>query len=465
MAVVVGGEDSGVPVTAAHVGTDKSIRWRESPSRHQARRFGDDSPPIPLLTRRAPLHPSSLQVVACLELVTVSDGRLSEHDRACVHAVAVRRIQRSIRPGDRIRLSDGLRLAVCFGPVADGTEPARLGARLARAVGDRLTVGNRTIDLDVSVGVAVGDGGCTSAELIESALHSIPVRADGAVVGMSSRTLDAAGTELARATALDLVRAEPNGWAPTDGGWSTGGSVPARLTPILVVDCVPGEPGTAGVKAHAVGSCLGSAGLVADLVAPRTDDDIPARTEPGTGSDGGAIVLLVVHPGSQRRSDHVAARAWEQPATLARAYHQAGATVVVVSVGAAAAALAACIEQGAASIIDIEDLPSHADLLARALRAGELRVEGASGPRTAWARSVHDDHIGLEPLMQLTPSERKVLYHLTTGSSASEIAGLLVVSIATVRSHIRSILRKLEVGSQLAAVAIARGDHLDVAIR
>jgi DNA-binding NarL/FixJ family response regulator len=63
----------------------------------------------------------------------------------------------------------------------------------------------------------------------------------------------------------------------------------------------------------------------------------------------------------------------------------------------------------------------------------------------------------LAKLLLLTRSERRVLYHLTTGATAIEIAEKLVLSLATVRSHIRSILRKLEVSSQLAAVAIAQG--------
>ncbi len=61
----------------------------------------------------------------------------------------------------------------------------------------------------------------------------------------------------------------------------------------------------------------------------------------------------------------------------------------------------------------------------------------------------------LQALIQLTSSERRVLYYLTTGGSAQEIADEIVVSLATVRSHIRSVLRKLGVRSQLAAVALA----------
>ena len=49
------------------------------------------------------------------------------------------------------------------------------------------------------------------------------------------------------------------------------------------------------------------------------------------------------------------------------------------------------------------------------------------------------------------------------GRSAGDIADALTVSLSTVRSHIRAILRKLNVNSQLAAVAIANGVRLDAA--
>jgi DNA-binding CsgD family transcriptional regulator len=56
----------------------------------------------------------------------------------------------------------------------------------------------------------------------------------------------------------------------------------------------------------------------------------------------------------------------------------------------------------------------------------------------------------------LTPREAQVLERLSEGDTASEIALADYVAVATVRSQIRSILRKLDVSSQLAAVAIYR---------
>lgn len=61
---------------------------------------------------------------------------------------------------------------------------------------------------------------------------------------------------------------------------------------------------------------------------------------------------------------------------------------------------------------------------------------------------------------RLTPREREVLSLLAVGQHAAAIADAFVVSLATVRSQIRSILKKLEVRSQLEAVALVRQDRL-----
>lgn len=60
------------------------------------------------------------------------------------------------------------------------------------------------------------------------------------------------------------------------------------------------------------------------------------------------------------------------------------------------------------------------------------------------------------PFERLTKREAEVLEFLCDGHSAAEIAELSFVSLATVRSQIRSILSKLDVSSQLAAVGLAR---------
>jgi DNA-binding NarL/FixJ family response regulator len=59
----------------------------------------------------------------------------------------------------------------------------------------------------------------------------------------------------------------------------------------------------------------------------------------------------------------------------------------------------------------------------------------------------------LAAFRSLSPRECEVLDQLARGLSADMIAERTYVSLATIRTHIRAILRKLDVNSQLAAVA------------
>lgn len=59
-------------------------------------------------------------------------------------------------------------------------------------------------------------------------------------------------------------------------------------------------------------------------------------------------------------------------------------------------------------------------------------------------------------LGRLSPREREVLELLAEGMRAAAIAEHFVVSMPTVRTQIRSLLAKLQVGSQLEAVALFR---------
>jgi DNA-binding NarL/FixJ family response regulator len=132
-----------------------------------------------------------------------------------------------------------------------------------------------------------------------------------------------------------------------------------------------------------------------------------------------------------------------------------------VSIGSSAATVAACVEQGAIGLLDVEALPRE---LAELAENGQLRAASVPGD----VLGASDGHTCLESrprrfprpydtLVHLTPSERRVLFYMMEGCSAAEMATELFVSLTTVRAHIRSILRKLNVSSQLAAVALANG--------
>jgi NarL family two-component system response regulator LiaR len=71
-------------------------------------------------------------------------------------------------------------------------------------------------------------------------------------------------------------------------------------------------------------------------------------------------------------------------------------------------------------------------------------------------RMVRTDSAGLRPIRSaLTSREWEVLDLLCQDLSTDEIADRLVVSVETVRSHVKNVLRKLEVRSRREAVAVA----------
>jgi DNA-binding NarL/FixJ family response regulator len=71
-------------------------------------------------------------------------------------------------------------------------------------------------------------------------------------------------------------------------------------------------------------------------------------------------------------------------------------------------------------------------------------------------RRVREEERTARALERLSRREREVLEKLAAGRRARQIAGEFVVSVSTVRSQIRAILTKLEVNSQLEAVALYR---------
>jgi DNA-binding NarL/FixJ family response regulator len=97
-------------------------------------------------------------------------------------------------------------------------------------------------------------------------------------------------------------------------------------------------------------------------------------------------------------------------------------------------------------IASVEDVLMGQNLLGCASRQAmleELRLHRSAEERVS------------SPLEKLSRREQIVLGALIDGMSCEEIASSQFVSVATVRSQIRSILQKLGVRSQLAAVAMA----------
>ncbi len=136
----------------------------------------------------------------------------------------------------------------------------------------------------------------------------------------------------------------------------------------------------------------------------------------------------------------------------------AGATVVMVTAVTDRARLGACIEAGAAGVVSkAVGLP---ELLAAVHRAaaGEPALEPAEREDLLAELRLRriEERQRMARFWSLTGREQEVLARLVAGEQAEAIAAQSFVSVATVRSHIRAILLKLGVSSQLAAVALAR---------
>ncbi len=100
------------------------------------------------------------------------------------------------------------------------------------------------------------------------------------------------------------------------------------------------------------------------------------------------------------------------------------------------------------------------DTIARALRRASAG-EAVISPRLSMKlierlRLVPEAGIGLRPVRSaLTSREWEILDLLCCGAPTEQIAEALVLSVETVRSHIKNLLRKLGVSSREEAVALA----------
>src|SRR6266516_7470889 len=109
------------------------------------------------------------------------------------------------------------------------------------------------------------------------------------------------------------------------------------------------------------------------------------------------------------------------------------------------------------------------DLLTLALRAGASGYVLKSAPSEDIARAIEvvaggGSFVGtelgqgageVEKLLELTPREREILELLAEGLRVKQIADRLSLSPATVHTHVRNAIAKLEVDTRTEAVALA----------
>lgn len=136
---------------------------------------------------------------------------------------------------------------------------------------------------------------------------------------------------------------------------------------------------------------------------------------------------------------------------------RAGANVVVVTASTDRGRWGACARQGARKILSKGGPLQETVSTVRRLHQGLPVMTSDELERLldAWRseRMVTDDM--RRRLELLTPREKQVLGALIEGNNVRDIARTGVVSEATVRTQVKSILGKLEVSSQLAAVGLA----------
>ncbi len=136
----------------------------------------------------------------------------------------------------------------------------------------------------------------------------------------------------------------------------------------------------------------------------------------------------------------------------------AGVKVVMLTGSTDNARLGGCLERGATGVISkaepldflVEQVrrAAHGERVLTAQHRMELVLESK--------RERTEREHRLVPFDSLTDREREVLTELMKGHQVEEISRGLFVSEATVRTHVRAVLQKLGVRSQLAAVARAR---------
>ena len=97
---------------------------------------------------------------------------------------------------------------------------------------------------------------------------------------------------------------------------------------------------------------------------------------------------------------------------------------------------------------DIEELVSALRSLARGERYVSKKVLAAAGGRSGAERLS-------DPLGEITPREREVLYWLALGLTNKEISKKMILSEKTIKNHVSHILKKLELTDRTKAAALA----------
>ena len=204
---------------------------------------------------------------------------------------------------------------------------------------------------------------------------------------------------------------------------------------ILVVDDHPllamalaRELGGLGVEVETIDPYRGGEAVVAAVIEA---EPTCAVLDLGLPVDGGGVALI-------------------EPLT------DAGVSVVVLTGETEPEILAVALHRGAAAVLSkTEPLGEIVDAILRAADGQPVRSRQRDELAAELRRVTADREARQAPFAKLSRRERQILAGLVDGQGPAALAERDYVSVATVRTQIKSLLRKLGVGSQLEAVALA----------
>lgn len=136
---------------------------------------------------------------------------------------------------------------------------------------------------------------------------------------------------------------------------------------------------------------------------------------------------------------------------------RAGVAVVVTTETADEASWGQCLAHGARAVVPKSVSLTSMVSVVRRVSQGQPVLDRAERDRLIAVHRRQDSKLreSRGRLDSLSAQEGQILRHLMAGRTVREIAARRVVSEATVRTQVKAILGKLELSSQLAAVAAA----------
>ena len=235
---------------------------------------------------------------------------------------------------------------------------------------------------------------------------------------------------------------------------------PAAAAPCLVN---PGDTDLAGgatakawivsprlLVAQAVSAALASVGSPVDLHAWNAvvlEADAARR-------DGSRCCVVVVydHPDVRDAVDRVA-----------RLTQAGDVRVVVVTPGADAVPWGGLLDRQGVEVVTNATSVARLDKAVRLLLAGTplMEAETRLTLMASWKEGIDRRREVAGQLRTLSPQQQRVLQLLAAGYQVSEVAELLDVARATIRTHVKMLRDKLGARSQLEAVALYRLVHDD----